>query len=163
MPSSHIIRIPRTDEEGAYVLGEVTPSGSKPLNVKFVATEGEEPYVVKCEFCMAPPALRHAGRNGVQMSLAVLTKNTCFAAVRHDRIGELRVSNSPCSPEEWEGILKALLLRGEPVEGIEAGAEASVGRSITITIRRRIAGISVSRPSSLQALARNHFFFKKKY
>jgi hypothetical protein len=49
MASSHIIRVPRTDEEGAFVLGEVIPSGSKPLNVKFVATEGEEPYVVKRE------------------------------------------------------------------------------------------------------------------
>jgi hypothetical protein len=49
MAPSHIIRVPRTDEVGAFVLGEVTPSGSKPLNVKFVATEGEEPYVVKRE------------------------------------------------------------------------------------------------------------------
>jgi hypothetical protein len=49
MGASHIIRVPRTDEEGAFVLGEITPSGSKPLNVKFVATEGEEPYVVKCK------------------------------------------------------------------------------------------------------------------
>lgn len=48
MAPSHIIRVPRTDEEGAFILGEVTPSGSKPLNVKLVATEGEEPYVVKC-------------------------------------------------------------------------------------------------------------------
>ncbi|KXX81236.1 DNA repair protein XRCC4 [Madurella mycetomatis] len=119
MASSHIIRVPRTDEEGAYVLGEVTPSGSKPLNVKFVATEGREPYVVK---------------------------------LRHDRIGELRASSSPCSPEEWESILKALLLRGEPVDGIEAGAEANVGKSITITIRRRIAGIN----QRLGALTLNH-------
>ncbi|KAL2017807.1 hypothetical protein VTK56DRAFT_1670 [Thermocarpiscus australiensis] len=119
MAASHIIRVPRTDEEGTYVLGEVTPSGSKPLNVKFVATEGEEPYVVK---------------------------------LRHDRIGELRASNSPCSPEEWESILKALLLRGEPVEGIEAGAEAKVGKSITITVRRRVAGIS----QRLGALTLNH-------
>jgi exosome complex RNA-binding protein Csl4 len=62
MASSHIIRIPRTDEEGSYVLGEVTPSGSKPLNVKFVATEGEEPYVVKCEFVRFSGASRvHPG------------------------------------------------------------------------------------------------------
>ncbi|KAK3997110.1 DNA repair protein XRCC4 [Cladorrhinum sp. PSN332] len=107
---SHIIRVPRTDEDGSFVLGEVTPSGtSKPLNVKFVATEGEEPYVVK---------------------------------LRHDRIGELRATNSPCSPEEWEGILKSLLLKGDPVEGIEAGAEASARKSIVITIRRRVAGIN---------------------
>ncbi|KAK4237651.1 hypothetical protein C8A03DRAFT_44531 [Achaetomium macrosporum] len=119
MPSSHIIRIPRTDEDGAFVLGEVTPSGSKPLNVKFVATEGEEPYVVK---------------------------------LRHDRIGDLRASSSPCSPEEWERILKALLLGGEPIEGIESGAEANVGKSITITIRRRIAGIN----QRLGALSLSH-------
>ncbi|KAL2136717.1 hypothetical protein VTI74DRAFT_2128 [Chaetomium olivicolor] len=119
MGSSHIIRIARTDEEGAFILGEVTSSGSKPLNVKFVATEGEEPYVVK---------------------------------LRHDRIGDLRASNSPCSPEEWESILKALLLRAESVEGIEAGAEANVGKSITITIRRRVAGIN----QRLGALTLNH-------
>ncbi|KAL2171631.1 hypothetical protein VTG60DRAFT_2199 [Thermothelomyces hinnuleus] len=119
MVTSHIIRIPRTDEEGAFILGEVTPSGSKPLNVKFVATEGEEPYVVK---------------------------------LRHDRIGELRASSSPCSPQEWESILKALLLGSEPIEGIEAGAEAKVGKSITITIRRRVAGIN----QRLGALTLNH-------
>ncbi|KAH6847924.1 hypothetical protein B0I37DRAFT_154205 [Chaetomium sp. MPI-CAGE-AT-0009] len=119
MVSSHIIRVPRTDEEGAFVLGEVTPSGSKPLNIKFVATEGEEPYVVK---------------------------------LRHDRIGELRAASGPCSSEEWESILKALLLGAEPIEGIEAGAEANVGKSITITIRRRVAGIN----QRLGALTLNH-------
>lgn len=69
--------------------------------------------------------------------------------VRHDRIGELRASSSPCSPEEWETILKALLLGGEQIEGIEAGAEANVGKSITITIRRRVAGINVREFTSL--------------
>ncbi len=44
--------------------------------------------------------------------------------------------------------MKALLLGSEPVEGIEAGAEANVGKSITITIRRRVAGINVSSPSA---------------
>ncbi len=73
------------------------------------------------------------------------------AIVRHDRIGELRGSNSPCSPDEWEAILKSFLLGDEPVEGIEAGAEARVGKSITITIRRRVAGINVR----INTLARN--------
>lgn len=121
MASSKILRVPRTDsgEDDAYILGEVTSLGSKPLNVKLVATEGEEPYVVK---------------------------------LRHDRIGELRASNSPCSPDEWEAILKAVLLGGEPVEGIEAGAEAHVGKTITITIRRRVAGIN----QRLGAITLNH-------
>ncbi|KAK3387023.1 hypothetical protein B0H63DRAFT_146599 [Podospora didyma] len=120
MAAFQIIRIPRTDtseEEGAYILGQVTPSsssaGSKLLNLRFVATEGEEPYVVK---------------------------------LRHDRIGELKVSNSPCSPDEWEAILKSVLLNikpdGDGIDGIEAGAEAHVGKTVTITIRRRVAGIN---------------------
>jgi hypothetical protein len=75
--------------------------------------------------------------------LAFPSANQC-ATVRHDRIGELRASGGPCSPEEWESILKSLLLGGEPIEGIEAGAEANVGKSVTITIRRRVAGINVS-------------------
>ncbi|KAK3683727.1 hypothetical protein B0T22DRAFT_258145 [Podospora appendiculata] len=113
MAPSQLIRIPRTDtgEDGAFILGEVTPTGSasKPLTVKLVATEGEEPYMLK---------------------------------LRHDRIGELRASNSPCSPAEWESILESILVKNEAVEGIEAGAEADAGKSLTITIRRRVAGIN---------------------
>lgn len=63
--------------------------------------------------------------------------------MRHDKIGELRSSSSGCSADEWESILKALLLGAEPIEGVEAGAEANVGKSITITIRRKVAGINV--------------------
>lgn len=62
--------------------------------------------------------------------------------MRHDRVGEYRVSNSPCSPEEWEAILKYFLLRGDPVEGIEAGAEVKLEVSLTITVRRRVQGIN---------------------
>lgn len=48
MPTSHIIHIPRTDAEGAFILGEVTSSGgSKPLNLKIDATEGDAAYSVK--------------------------------------------------------------------------------------------------------------------
>jgi len=51
-PSSQILRIPRTDtgKDGDYILGEVTTSGSKSTSIKFVATEGEEPYVLKRKF-----------------------------------------------------------------------------------------------------------------
>ncbi|KAK0706559.1 hypothetical protein B0T26DRAFT_789687 [Lasiosphaeria miniovina] len=112
MAAFQIIRILRTDaadDEGVCVLGQVTPSGSKPLNVKLVVTEGEEPYAVK---------------------------------LKHDRIGDLLEGSSPCSPSEWEAILKSVLLDNSPLDGIEAGAEAHVGKSVTITIRRRIAGIN---------------------
>lgn len=67
--------------------------------------------------------------------------------MKHDRIGDYRHVDSPCSPDEWETILKAILLNGEPVEGIEARAEVETSKKITITIRRRIDGITVSFPS----------------
>lgn len=78
MAPSHIIRVPRTDEEGTFVLGEVTPSGSKPLNVKFVATEGEEPYVVKSE-CPSPSA-RPSGALPVGRSHVVHALRTCLVS-----------------------------------------------------------------------------------
>ncbi|KIH94964.1 hypothetical protein SPBR_03716 [Sporothrix brasiliensis 5110] len=50
--TSHVVRMPRSDEEGSFVLVRVSPSGSasRPLNVRLVATEGVAPYVL---------ALRH--------------------------------------------------------------------------------------------------------
>ncbi|CAK7217146.1 hypothetical protein SBRCBS47491_003073 [Sporothrix bragantina] len=45
---SHVVRIPRSDEEGSFVLARVSPSGpaSRPLNARLVATEGVAPYVL---------------------------------------------------------------------------------------------------------------------
>lgn len=48
MTKTHVLRIPRTDEEQSFVLVEVTSAGSKDLDLKLVATEGFAPYVVKC-------------------------------------------------------------------------------------------------------------------
>ncbi|KAK1777882.1 hypothetical protein QBC45DRAFT_177750 [Copromyces sp. CBS 386.78] len=121
--SSTIIRIPRTDtdQEDDCILGEVIHSGTggssargsnKPLNLKIVATEGEEPYAL---------------------------------TLKHDQINSLRTSSSSCSPSEWESILSSLFITASPVADIEAGAEVeSRGKkkSITITIRRRVAGIN---------------------
>jgi hypothetical protein len=64
--------------------------------------------------------------------------------VRHDRVNDLRASNSHCSPEEWEGILTSLLVKNAPVDDVDVGAEVRSGKSITLTIRRRVAGINVS-------------------
>ncbi|KAL1867185.1 hypothetical protein Plec18167_008726 [Paecilomyces lecythidis] len=44
-PAPRIVRLSRTDDPTAYVLIHVSKSGSKPLDLKLVATEGEAPYV----------------------------------------------------------------------------------------------------------------------
>ncbi len=46
MPSEHILRIARDDEEGRYILMNVSSSGPSPLDLKLLATEGESPYVL---------------------------------------------------------------------------------------------------------------------
>ncbi|KAI8282485.1 hypothetical protein K4K56_011053 [Colletotrichum sp. SAR 10_98] len=46
MASGHILRFPRSDKEGAFVIVHVTPTRSKALDVKLVGTDGVEPYAV---------------------------------------------------------------------------------------------------------------------
>ncbi|KAI4138673.1 MAG: hypothetical protein LQ341_004560 [Variospora aurantia] len=45
MASDHVLRIPRTDSPGEYVLLNTSSCGSSPLDLKLLATEGTEPYV----------------------------------------------------------------------------------------------------------------------
>ncbi|OAA64413.1 DNA double-strand break repair and VJ recombination protein [Niveomyces insectorum RCEF 264] len=46
--ASHVLKIPRSDEEGSFILARVSPSGpaSRPFNAKVVATEGVAPYAL---------------------------------------------------------------------------------------------------------------------
>lgn len=45
MAQTRILRFARSDDKSAFVLVQVTPKGSKPLDLKLVGTEGEAPYV----------------------------------------------------------------------------------------------------------------------
>ena len=49
MESLNILRIPSEEGNGGFVLVQVTSSGSKTLDVKLVATEGQAPYAAKCK------------------------------------------------------------------------------------------------------------------
>lgn len=109
MTDTHVLRIPRTDEDGTFILVQVSSAGSKDLDVKLVATEGLAPYKVK---------------------------------LRHDRISTLKVKNGPCSEDEWERFLTAILLGRDSAPDIEAAAHVAEEDSITVTIRRRVQGIT---------------------
>ncbi len=50
MASSRVLRVPQSEVDGAFVLVQVSSSGSKTLDLKLVATEGEAPYVIKRQF-----------------------------------------------------------------------------------------------------------------
>ena len=47
MAVEHILRIPRSDSEGDFVLVNVSSNGPGPLDLKLLATEGESPYVAE--------------------------------------------------------------------------------------------------------------------
>ncbi|KAK1639821.1 hypothetical protein BDP81DRAFT_391876 [Colletotrichum phormii] len=46
MASGHVLRFPRSDSEGAFVIVQATPTRSKALDVKLVGTDGVKPYAV---------------------------------------------------------------------------------------------------------------------
>ena len=47
MEVEHILRIPRSDSDGDYVLVNVASKGRNPLDLRLLATEGEAPYVAE--------------------------------------------------------------------------------------------------------------------
>lgn len=52
MASDHVLRIPRSDNEGDFVLVNITSSvGPSALDLKLLATEGESPYILDCKSC----------------------------------------------------------------------------------------------------------------
>jgi hypothetical protein len=54
----------------------------------------------------------------------------------------LRVNNCPASESEWQKILKSLFQQ-EPLPDIQATATVQSEKSISITLRKEIQGITV--------------------
>ena len=73
------------------------------------------------------------------------------AIVKQNKVPTLRSKNSPCSPEEWGKILESIILgnaveddQRELLDGVEAVATIELGKSIDVTIKKRVEGITVS-------------------
>lgn len=54
MAGEYILRVPRSDNGGGFVLVNVVSHGASPLDLKLLATEGDNPYVVKSELVAFP-------------------------------------------------------------------------------------------------------------
>lgn len=52
MGETHILRVPRVDDDGGYVLIQVTPNGRKDLDLKLLATDGLSPFVAEREYAL---------------------------------------------------------------------------------------------------------------
>ncbi|TFB04860.1 hypothetical protein CCMA1212_002966 [Trichoderma ghanense] len=108
MAASRVIKLPRDDDESAYVLIQVVQKGPKPLDVKLVGTEGAAPYTT---------------------------------TLKHDRVSSLRVTNCPVSESEWQTILQSLF-ELQPAGDIQATAIIESEISLSITVRKRVQGIT---------------------
>ncbi|GKT46971.1 uncharacterized protein ColSpa_07152 [Colletotrichum spaethianum] len=121
MASGHVLRFPRSDSEGGFVVIQATPTRAKALDVKLVGTDGVEPYAVSCESNARHPAFLAEDHGG---------------PVRQDKVAALRVKNSPCTEDEWISILTAVLHQ-EPANDIEVLADVENETTLTLTVRKR--------------------------
>jgi hypothetical protein len=63
--------------------------------------------------------------------------------VRQNKVSDLRIATAPCTDEEWLDVLQKLV-RQEPQRDIEATAEMVGGKTLTVTVRKRVGDITVS-------------------
>ncbi|KAL6809029.1 hypothetical protein GGI42DRAFT_228880 [Trichoderma sp. SZMC 28013] len=62
-------------------------------------------------------------------------------SLKHDRIASLQVPNCPVSESEWQAILQSLFSL-QPVADIQATASIESETSLSITVRKRVQGIT---------------------
>ncbi|KAL6801855.1 hypothetical protein J3E68DRAFT_394573 [Trichoderma sp. SZMC 28012] len=62
-------------------------------------------------------------------------------SLKHDRVASLQVPNCPVSESEWQAILESLFSL-QPVTDIQATARIESETSLSITIRKRVQGIT---------------------
>lgn len=114
MPQDHILRLRRTDADGEHLLINITQSGSKPLDLKLVASEGEHVYPAKIKESNVK-TLQASNYSGDLEEWQVILK---YALLQQH----------PTSPLP------------ESLQGVEAVAAIS-GETLTINLRKNIGGI----------------------
>ncbi|KAI7215026.1 hypothetical protein KC333_g5679 [Hortaea werneckii] len=115
MPQERILRFPRTDSPGEHVLVNVTTAGSKPLDIKLVATEAEHVY---------PTVLRDSTVKSLQASNYGGTLDEWKSILRHVFL-----------QEKHEAPARTIFEGLETVAGIN-------GSSLNLTFRKNIRGIT---------------------
>jgi hypothetical protein len=108
-----VLRLPRTDVDGDFVLVNVLQSGPDPLDLKLIATDGEAPFV------------RHIRQKAI-----------------HKLLSSSSSSDSDRWPAILSSVLLRSISDGSTMAGVEAVANLSDSQ-LTITIRNKISGITV--------------------
>ncbi|KAI4193625.1 MAG: hypothetical protein LQ348_002827 [Seirophora lacunosa] len=125
MASEHVLRISRTDSPGDYVLLNTSSSGSSPLDLNLLATEGTEPYV---------KTLKHSRIPKYRTKTNHLSDQQWEQVLRTTLLQE-RPENPPTEPEENNKSEENASYHD--VELVAAIASSK----LTITVRKSISGI----------------------
>ena len=131
--AEHILRIPRSDSEGDYVVLNVTSNGPSPLDLRLVATEGDAPYITT-----SAATLSHHSKQ---------TQTDCQSIVKQSRISKFRAQKADLEDSAWATVLIATLLQQRVTgKNLEAVKDLEIVSSITdqqlnVTFRKNISGI----------------------
>ncbi|KAI4239548.1 MAG: hypothetical protein L6R40_005493 [Gallowayella cf. fulva] len=138
MASEHVLRLPRTDSPGDYILLNASSNGASPLDFQLLATEGTEPYVKTRKPSLNP-------------LISSMYKLTDLRTVKHSRISKYRSKHNHLSQSQWETLVRSTLLQERTPKSEDTEAEdplkdlelvASITNSkLTITFRKAISGI----------------------
>ncbi|KAI9759415.1 MAG: hypothetical protein M1835_000371 [Candelina submexicana] len=128
LTKAQVLRFSRSDAaDDSFVLVQVTPDGPSLLDLKLIATEGENPFV---------------GTEFVPSNIQTNSERK----VRQNRLHKLRAKNYDGNGDDWEMLVAKALHRdeanaGQSKAGLEVVSSVSGGQ-LTITIRKNIGGIT---------------------
>ena len=132
MASEYVLRIPRSDSAGEYVILNVNKNGSALLDLKLVATEGTNPYVAE-SIETYTTNLRRTFADG-------------YSTVKQAEASKFLAKNSSTSAMQWETVLRSILLRrreqsdaSEVLENLEVVASLTGGQ-LVLVFRKNISG-----------------------
>lgn len=130
MPVNHVLHIPYNTDGSQYVLVDVSPNGPEALDLKLIATDGENPFVATGT---CPPHFYWLDADR--------------RLVKHSRISRLQGKNSPVDIAQWEIILRSVLLQerrdadqAETLKNLETVATVA-GDQLILGFRKNISGI----------------------
>jgi len=170
-PGSRVLRVRRTDvDTDSFVLVNVTPQGSRALDLKLVGTDGDDVYIassksIKLSFISSSVSFYKLSLVLVASFFSVF--GSCYdchsvtppsvhgltlPSVQHNRISKLRAANYDGSVGEWETALRTTLLgdssdqsdeTSEALAALECVSTVAAGTTLNLVWRRNIKGITV--------------------
>ncbi|KAJ4316424.1 hypothetical protein N0V84_007861 [Fusarium piperis] len=156
MAQTRILRFARSDDKSAFVLVQVTPKGSKPLDLKLVGTEGEAPYVASCKVVSLRVKNCPASEDEWQSILEALFQQEPVPDIQATATVQSDKNISITIRKEIQGItqrLGAITLNYDPDEAIELFEWCGAAVESSAASKQAVADLTVKSADSEAAVA----------